>query len=437
MAEQKPRILAIDDTPANLFTLGSVLADEYDLQIAGSGRDGLAMAARKAPDLILLDVMMPEIDGFETCRRFKADPALADVPVIFLTALTEYDSELTGLSLGAVEYIAKPFRVDLVKQRISNILKVSRLSRELRASEERLRFVMAATGDGIWDWDMTTDEVRHNPAWWRMLGLDPRLSQHSMTEVRARVHPDDAALLDQAMTQCLAGETSFACEYRLRHAHGHDVWVSDRGDVVQRSVEGKPLRMVGSISDISLRKDQEDEIRQLAFYDTLTELPNRRLFMDRLQQSIVSKKRSHTWGALLFLDMDRFKELNDTHGHAMGDLLLIKVARRLQKCVRQTDTAARFGGDEFVVLLEGFEGDAEQVLNDACAVGEKVLHALNQPYCLGVLDYPSTPSIGLTVFNGEESDLDAVLKRADTAMYDATMAGRNTLRVFAPKVLSQ
>lgn len=434
MAERKPRILAIDDTPANLFTLGAVLADEFDLQIASSGGDGLAMAAKEPPDLILLDVMMPDIDGFETCRRFKADPALAHVPIIFLTALADYDPEMSGLSLGAVEYITKPFRVELVKQRIRNVLQLSRLSCDLRASEERLRFVMEATGDGIWDWDMATGEVQHNPAWWRIVGLDPQ-SEHSVEAYQSLIHPEDRGLVNQALERCLADGGSFVCEYRLRHASGHDVWVSDRGAVVQRSPAGKPMRMVGSISDISLRKEHEEEIRQLAFYDTLTELPNRRLLIDRLQRSIVAKKRNGNWGGLLFLDMDRFKQLNDTHGHAMGDLLLIEVAGRLQKCVRQTDTAARLGGDEFVVLLEGFEGDAQQVLKDASAVGEKILHALNQPYCLGDLTYPSTPSIGLTVFNGDDSSLDAVLQRADAAMYRAKLAGRNNLQTYAPKVL--
>lgn len=187
--------------------------------------------------------------------------------------------------------------------------------------------------------------------------------------------------------------------------------------------------MVGCIKNIDQRRQYEERIHHLAFYDALTELPNRRLFLDRLQQAIYKTQRNGQQGALMFIDMDRFKELNDTHGHACGDALRIEVGRRLQTAVRRQDSVARLGGDEFVVLLEGLAGDYADALARARRVAEKVLATLNRPYRLGTIDYPSTPSIGLTVFDGSSASLDSVLSQADRAMYAAKSAGRNTLRV--------
>jgi len=177
-------------------------------------------------------------------------------------------------------------------------------------------------------------------------------------------------------------------------------------------------------------KLQDAEIRQLAFYDALTKLPNRRLLLDRLQQALAASGRNHRAGALLFIDLDDFKGLNDTLGHDVGDLLLIQVARRLVECVREGDTVSRLGGDEFVVMLEDLGGSLEEAVLQAEVVGEKIIAALNRPYDLNGNEQRSTPSIGITLFNSAHDSIDDLLKRADLAMYQAKEAGRNTLRFF-------
>ena len=424
----KPRILAIDDTPTNLYTLGMALAGEFDLQIASSGPEGLVMARESPPDLILLDVMMPGMDGFETCRHFKADPALATTPIIFVTALSDLESELSGLSLGVADYIIKPFKVELVKLRIRNILRISHLSQELKASEECLRYVMEATGEGVWDWRMTNGSVHHNASWCQILGLDLSYLTHPVETFMELIHPEDRGSVQRMLGACLAGNGTYASEHRLRHCCGHYVWVADRGRIVERSATGEATRMVGSIANITERKRNEAEIHHLAYYDALTELPNRRLLLERLQQAVLRNQRSKQFGALMFLDMDRFKQLNDTHGHAKGDELLIEVGKRLRGCVREQDTIARLGGDEFVVMLEHLPAPADDARGNARRVGDKILDALNQPYDLGGLPYASTPSIGLTLFSGKDDSIDEILKRADSSMYAAKSAGRNTLR---------
>ena len=431
MALSKPKILAIDDTPENLMMLGAALSTDFDLQIAASGPEGLQMAAISLPDLILLDVMMPEVDGFETCRRFKADARLCEIPIMFVTALTNFDSELAGLNLGAVDYITKPFRIELVKQRIRNVLQLSEMTRELKLSEERLRFVMEATGEGVWDWDIPSGQVSHNHSWCSMLGFGDELLRHPVQVFSELIHPEDQAAAKESLEACLSGEKElYVAEFRLRHAQGHYTWVSDHGKVVARTAEQAPLRMVGSIKNIDERKRYEEEIERLAFYDVLTELPNRRLLIDRLQRALIKNTRSKEHGALMFLDMDRFKVLNDTHGHAMGDVLLIQVAKRLTQCVREGDTVVRLGGDEFVVLLDHLSVSEETAKKDALFVAKKILSALNQSYQLGDLNYHCTSSIGLTVFGTKDGNLDNVLQQADVAMYEAKAAGRNTIRFY-------
>lgn len=191
---------------------------------------------------------------------------------------------------------------------------------------------------------------------------------------------------------------------------------------------------VASLDDITLSKAAEDEIKNLAFYDPLTRLPNRRLLFDRLKQALIASKRSGKEGALLFIDLDNFKALNDTLGHDVGDLLLQQVARRLTACLRASDTVSRFGGDEFVVILEDLSGTPLEAVIQTELVSDKILASLNEPFRLGSYEYRSTPSIGVTLFDSGQSEVEELLKQADIAMYQAKKAGRNTLCFFNPEM---
>lgn len=428
-AKDRPKILIIDDTPENLFLLATALEAEFDLQLATSGPEGLDLAKATPPDLVLLDVMMPEVDGYETFRRFRKQRSLVHTPIIFVTALADLESEVAGLELGAADYITKPIKVELVRHRIRNILRLTRMEQELKSTAERLQLVMNVTGEGIWDWDVGTGLVEHNQTWCRLFGLDDQFLSHPVEHYANRIHADDAAAVRGALNDALEHGKPYHAEYRMRHEDGYFIWVSDRGKVISRHANGNPERMLGSVANIDERKRNEAEIRQLAFYDALTSLPNRRLLLDRLRQAIIKNQRSKCHGALMFLDMDRFKQLNDLHGHDMGDALLVEVASRLLKCVRAQDTVARLGGDEFVVMLENLSETAETAIVDARRISQNILESLNRPYQLRDLSYVSTPSIGLTLFSGSDSDVNTVLKRADVAMYQAKEAGRNTIRV--------
>jgi diguanylate cyclase (GGDEF)-like protein len=234
----------------------------------------------------------------------------------------------------------------------------------------------------------------------------------------------------------LAGFLTFEVQHRCRD--GRLIW----GEVLskpERDARGNICGYHGITREITERKRLEDQVRQLAFYDPLTKLPNRRLLNDRLSQSIVASLRNARYGAVMFLDLDNFKPLNDTYGHAVGDLLLIEAAARLKGCVRQTDTVARFGGDEFVVMISELEADRHESALEARVIAEKIRTALSEPYRLTInpdgrqqqtVEHRCSASIGVVLFVSQESSPDDVLKWADAAMYQAKDAGRNSIHFY-------
>jgi len=244
-------------------------------------------------------------------------------------------------------------------------------------------------------------------------------ANHTVKDVRAR--------LEQIR---LAGNQRF--ETRLRRKDG-STWPCDLSAAYTRADGGK---IYAFARDITEMKRAEEEIRRLAFFDSLTALPNRQLLLDRLNQALISCRRSRQYGALLFIDLDNFKQLNDTLGHDMGDRLLVAVARRLQSCVRVKDTVARLGGDEFIIMLEGLDPVRERAASDVRSMAETILSTLNQPYHLDRVEYENTPSIGIALFCENDTTVEELLKHADLAMYQAKSVGRNTLCFFDPQTQS-
>jgi diguanylate cyclase (GGDEF)-like protein/PAS domain S-box-containing protein len=297
-------------------------------------------------------------------------------------------------------------------------------------ASKRLQIALEGSQISVWELDTRTNEVWLDAGWSKYLGNPPAESRISVTQLLDMVHPDDRPRVLEFSEQCLKGEIDrYVVEHRVMSESGQWVWILCRGQVIERDSSGRALRVSGTNTNITDRKLAEDEIQNLAFYDSLTRLPNRRLLMDRLHQARASCARSSKKGALLFIDLDNFKILNDTLGHDIGDLLLKQVAQRLESCVREGDTVSRLGGDEFVVMLEDLSEYVPEAATQTKAVGEKIITVLNQPYQLGIHTSRSTPSIGATLFAHDES-IDELLKQADIAMYQSKKAGRNTLRFF-------
>ena len=263
-----------------------------------------------------------------------------------------------------------------------------------------------------------------------LMGVSDQLVQHDFQALELNVVDEDLPMVRRTVRRAVRDLRPWQCEYRVRSPEGDVRWHMTSA-AVQAEADGSVL-MHGYTLDVTDRKRAAQEIERLAFYDALTQLPNRRLLLDRLQRLVLSSQRTHQHGALLFIDLDNFKDLNDTLGHDVGDQLLTQVAERLVRSVRECDTVARFGGDEFVILLEGLDTDTDHAARQAEAVARKLLLALNTPFELADQQHYSTPSIGLTLFGQERQSVDELLKRADLAMYEAKAAGRNTHRFFDP-----
>ncbi|MFA9219062.1 MAG: EAL domain-containing protein [Sphingomonadaceae bacterium] len=324
-------------------------------------------------------------------------------------------------------------------QRRRRVLEQIELARaaEQASAAERVELALNGANLGLWEWHVGSDTRLEDGRAAAMLGdsgaLEGDTEGGASADWRRRIHPDDLLARDAAIQAHLDGASlAYEAEYRVRHRAGHWVWLLSRGKVVQRSATGAPLRMLGTRMDISARKRAEAEIAQLAFYDGLTRLPNRRLLLDRLQLAIAKAARAGSMGAVLFVDLDNFKSLNDTLGHDVGDRLLEMVALRLQEVTRETDTVARLGGDEFVLLLEDLGVQQCLALANAAAVASKVLEALSGAYLLAGQEVRSTPSIGVALFGAGTHTVHDLLRQADMAMYEAKGAGRATFRCFDP-----
>ena len=323
----------------------------------------------------------------------------------------------------------------------------------LTESEFRWKFAIEGAGDALWDWNVPCSTVFYSSRWKEMLGFTQDEIGISLDEWSKRVHPDDLARVMADVQAHLDGLTPmYRSEHRVSCKDGSWKWILDRGVVVSRDTAGKPLRAIGTHRDITERHQAEaernalqEQIHQLAFFDPLTQLPNRRLLDDRLGQALAASKRSGLYGALMFLDLDNFKPLNDTHGHSVGDLLLVEVARRLKAFVRETDTVARLGGDEFVVLLNELDADYAVSTEQAGAVAEQIRSALAASYQLTVtqpgdpvttVEHRCSASIGVVLFVNHLSSQTHLMKCADAAMYQAKEAGRNTIRFYTQDVPS-
>ncbi len=315
--------------------------------------------------------------------------------------------------------------------------KVAQRTSELQSSEARFRYMFEHHASPMMLVDpQSGDIVDGNHAAAKFYGYtSPEMRTMHITQINVDSPQHDAEEREMARRN---ERNYFICNHRLSNGEMRTVEVY----ASPVEVEGKEL-LFSIVHDITERKQMEAQMHDLAFYDALTKLPNRRMLVDRLGKLLASSTRSHRHGALMFLDLDHFKRLNDLHGHDIGDLLLIEVSNRLLACIREEDSVARLGGDEFVVMLEGLSENLEAAVLQAELVAEKIRAALSEPYLLDrpgvtgegeLIEHHCSSSIGVTVFRGQDDALEELLRWTDMAMYQAKEAGRNVIRFFDPKM---
>ncbi|MEK8089659.1 sensor domain-containing diguanylate cyclase [Thermithiobacillus plumbiphilus] len=295
---------------------------------------------------------------------------------------------------------------------------------------ERLSLALEAARLGMWDWDIESGKVFVSQDWSGILGYGPDESVLHDQTWHGFIHPEDLPRVLEEVEAHLRGDSPcYEAEYRLLEKSGEWRWIQDRGRITARDAAGLPLRMTGVHQDVTERKAAEERILFLAQHDALTGLPNRVLLYDRLQQALARAVRRRGTFAVLFIDLDGFKTINDQHGHAVGDLFLQQVALRLTGALRAADTVSRLGGDEFIVLLDELTRP-----EDAALVAQKLIRELSCPCILEGKALGSTPSIGISCFPDDGADPEALIQCADQAMYRAKAAGPGRFEAYAGTV---
>lgn len=306
-------------------------------------------------------------------------------------------------------------------------LAVKPLTAKLRASRQQLSLALQASRLALWDLDIPSGKIYLSEQWNVMLGGEAKPVSTTLAELRELVHPEDTRALDEHLGAVLKGRAEkYDVDHRVRKPDGGWFWIRSRGEVVERDAKGRALRLTGTNSDVSARKSLEQRLQHQATHDVLTGLPNRSLFHDRLNQAIARCVRGGTLMAVMYLDIDKFKAINDTLGHDIGDQLLRAFSRRLVDCVRTTDTVARLGGDEYAVVLEdlGLRENGEHI-------AEKIVTAMRPEFMLENRPLAITTSVGIAFYQGKtEISQDRLIKQADEALYQAKGAGRDNYKVF-------
>ncbi|MCX8004738.1 MAG: EAL domain-containing protein [Burkholderiaceae bacterium] len=434
------RVLLVDDDGVARLLTASALAERgFTVIEAAGGAAALALFASERPDIVVLDALMPEMDGFTTCERLRRLRGGEHVPVLMLTGLDDDVSIARAYEAGATDFFVKTSNHwTLLAERLRYLLRAARLRAELAASRAQLAKAQRIARLGSWQWDPAAHWVALSEECCAIAGLPP--SPHGVADVFlwGRVLEEDRTRLAALFREALATRGPLAAECRLLRADGQLRTVHVEAELDFDDV-GRVRAVEGVVQDITERRQAEDQIRQLANFDSLTGLPNRRFFREQLAASLERARASGGLVAVLFIDIDRFKQANDTLGHDVGDALLREIAQRLHQTVRGRDlvarggapeagaarSVARLGGDEFIVLLTDLDSPlaVEPIV-------VRLLEAIRRPLLVNGTELFVTASIGVALAPAHGEDVDTLVRKADIAMYAVKDGGRDGWQIF-------
>ncbi|WP_420473490.1 EAL domain-containing protein [Noviherbaspirillum sp. ST9] len=451
----KGKILVVDDTPGNLRLLISMLgAQGYIVHPAISGKDALRFLQTTLPDLVLLDIRMPGMDGYEVCRQIKADERTRNLPVIFISAADEVLDKVTAFSSGGIDYVVKPLQEEEVLARINTHLTLAQLQKsleervrertaalteansrlneeiserklveaELRTREAQIRSLVDADIIGIFFWDIDRGVIDANDAFLSIIGHDRNDLMAGKIDLAAITPPEYLDRDQNAFLQLKQSSRFVSYDKEFLRKDGERVPVMIGGTFI----EGSHQAGVSFVLDLTERKHAEKRIKYLAQYDSLSGLLNRKSIIDRLDQCIMHvQPGEHHHVTVFLLDVDDFKRINDSLGQQIGDRLLQMTARRLESCLRHGDSIARAGGDEFVLLFPALHERSDAVL-----IAEKVLNSMKQPFAVNGHELHISSSIGISMYPHDGANAVALLGAADAAMFEAKKRGRDNYQFY-------
>ena len=404
---------------------------------AEGGEQAAALFTSSRPDIVVLGVMLSGLDGFATCAKLRGLAGGSRVPILIMTGLDDVESISRAYEHGATDFITKPLNPMILNYRVRYMLRGSHTVDALLQSEARLGLAQRIAKIGNWEWRPDTNQFTASAELCRLMGIRLQDFAGTFDAFLHLVHEEDRERVEESLRGIVSRRAPCKIDHRLVLPNGMDVTVNLQAEAVLDD-QKKTASIVGTAQDITDRKQSEREIHRLAYFDSLTGLPNRVLFKDRIAQALAHARRYQTSMALLFLDLDRFKVINDTLGHNIGDLLLKSVADRLADCVRHSDSVcraierqeghslARLGGDEFTVLLTNLS-DA----HDAEKVAHRMMAGLAQSFVIDGHEIFVTASVGIAIFPVDGDSVDTLLKNADSAMYHAKEEGRNNFQFYS------
>lgn len=431
-------ILVVDDEElVRIFARAALEQAGFEVCEASNGAQALEQCISRHPDLIVMDVVMPVMDGFSACSKLRESAEGARVPILIMTALDDADSIARAYEHGATDFIAKPMNATILGHRVRYMLRGSVTLNALLRSEARLSLAQRIAKIGNWEWHPSTGRFTASPELCRLMGISQQDFGGTKEAFLQIVHEEDRDRVGQTLNAIVDERKPCDIDHRILLPNGEDFTVNLQAEAVFDD-QLRAVTIVGTAKDISERKRSEREIHRLAYYDSLTGLPNRVLFKDRLTQALAHARRYQSTLAVLFLDLDRFKVINDTLGHNVGDLLLKQAADRLTDSVRHSDSIgrsiekkethelARLGGDEFTALLSNIRDP-----QDAGTVARRILEALARPFLIDGHEISVTASVGIAIFPTDGDSVDLLLKSSDIAMYHAKDQGRNNFQFYS------
>lgn len=438
---ERYRVLVVDDDPTALLLATQALGNAgFQVIEAADGLHAIELFQYRDPDIVMMDVEMPGLNGFEVCRQLRNLPCGKLVPILMATGQEDMESVQEAYNAGATDFVTKPFNWKILGHRLQYMIRASNTSEqlhELQKSEARLGNAQRIARLGNWEWNCQTGEVYWSDQLFNMLGLRRGLQKLSYRSFLRAVPESERCEVRYWLREMVnSGTTGFSTgiNHSLCHRDGKTLSVQHQAEIFF-DAHGQPSMMSGTVLDVSELKQAQEQILRLARFDSLTGLANRSVFRERVTMAMDLAERQGHLGAVLFLDLDNFKRINDTFGHGIGDMLLREVAVRLSNCVlpaqqerpagAATPLVSRFGGDEFTVLLP-------QIcqVKEAEKMARVILEAIGHSIDLAGQPVVVTPSIGIAIFPHHGDDVDSLMKNVDAAMYYVKQAGKNSYELF-------
>jgi diguanylate cyclase (GGDEF)-like protein/PAS domain S-box-containing protein len=431
-------LIVDDDSMMRLLIRQTLERVGFVCHESSSAEEALTLLAGTQVDIVLLDVMMGGMDGYTACVELRRLPAAANVPVIMLTGLDDTESIDRAYQVGATDFISKPITWGVLGHRVRYVLRASRAFRDLAKHQASLENAQRLAHLGSWEWELASNQTYWSAETFRILGLMPHSVEPGLDRLLGHVHEEDRGTAKQALADLVRTGTFAAQNVRMLRPDGsvRHVRLHAQGSP---DAAGTIMRVAGSIQDVTELREAEQRIRYLAYFDRPTGLPNRQFFVERLTQALTAARRHHRQLGVLTLDLDQFKRINDTLGHAVGNELLLEVAQRLTGTLRLEDVVAagnlpvdtkegvaRLDGDEFSLLISDLAH-----YHDAAKVARRLLEELRKPFRVGGQEVFVTASVGMALYPLDGEDAESLMKNAGAAMHFAKEQGRDNYQFYS------